>query len=110
LYNTQEVLYKRLEPFKTALKKALIASPAVNFDESGVHVQIRLHWLHGASTATFTYYTIHAKRGRIAMEAAGILSSFTGTAVHDGWFAYWSYTLCTPHHERERIAMKENTQ
>jgi len=48
------------------------------------------------------------------MVAAGILPTFTGTAVHDGWSAYWTYThcthaLCNAHHERELIAAEENT-
>ncbi len=115
LYNTQQVLYTQLESFEMAVKKAVIASPVVNFDETGMHVQAKLYWLHSASTATLTYYTVNPKRGRLGMEAAGILASFTGTAVHDGWAPYWSYTLChhalcNIHHERELIAVEENTQ
>ena len=49
------------------------------------------------------------------MEADGILASFTGTAVHDGWGPYWSYTLCRhalchSHHERELIDVEESTR
>ena len=115
LYNTQQMLYTQLEPFEKAVQQAVIASPVVNFDETGLHVLVQLYWLHSASTAKFTYYTIHPKRGRLAMEAAGILAGFTGTAVHDGWGPYWSYTLCrhalcNVHHERELIAVEENTQ
>ncbi len=115
LYNTQQVLYTQLEPFETSVKQAVITSPVAHFDETGLHVQGKLYWLHSASTARFTHYTMHPKRGRLAMEAAGILASFTGTAVHDGWAPYWSYTLCRHalchgHHERELIAVEENTQ
>jgi transposase len=44
-----------------------------------------LPWLHVASTERLTDYTVHARRGQAAMDAAGILPGFTGRAVHDHW-------------------------
>lgn len=95
-----------IEPSVEAVQALLRASEVLHVDESGLRVQGKLHWLHGASTDTLTHYDVHAKRGQEAMEAAGILSHFTGTAVHDHWKPSCKYNacrhaLCNAHHLRE---------
>ena len=61
------------------------------------------HWLH--VTASHVHYSVHEKRGILAMDAAGNLPNFTGVAVHDHWKPYWHYpcqhALCNAHHLRE---------
>ena len=49
---------------------------------------------------------MHAKRGKVAMDQAGVLPRFVGVAVHDGWAPYWRYedvrhALCGAHLLRE---------
>jgi len=41
--------------------------------------------VHSASTRLLTLFTVHRRRGVEAMDAAGVLPGFTGTAVHDRW-------------------------
>ena len=102
-------LDEALAPFETHVKALLGGAPVVHFDETGVRVAGRLHWLHSASTAWLTWYGIHAKRGRTALDAFGILPVFRGQAVHDGYTSYFHYPcahiLCNAHHGRELVFM-----
>jgi transposase len=72
-----------IRPTLDSIKQGLLASPVVHCDESGVRVEGRLHWLHTVGTAGLTHYAIHPKRGRVGMQAIGILPHFRGRAVHD---------------------------
>jgi transposase len=72
----------------------------------------RLHWVHSASTPLLSWFTVHPKRGVVAMDAAGVLPGFGGVAVHDGWSPYWRYqgashALCAAHLLRELEAAAE---
>jgi transposase len=97
--------------FAATVRDLLAAAPVAHFDETGARVAGRLHWVHSASTGSLTWQTVHPKRGRAAMDAAGVLPSFRGVAVHDGWSPYWHYqathALCGAHLLRELEAVAE---
>ncbi|MGK5095112.1 IS66 family transposase [Deltaproteobacteria bacterium TL4] len=106
LLKANEDLAVELLPFREETLKQLIASNVVNFDESGLRVINKLHWLHVARTETLTLYHVDPKRGQEAMDSMGILPEFEGTAVHDHWKSYFNYeqashSLCNAHHLRE---------
>ena len=44
----------------------------------------RLHWIHVTCNDTWTLLHPGRKRGRVAMDAAGVLPDFRGIAIHDG--------------------------
>jgi transposase len=98
-------LYEKLADFELTIKQRLTESHQANFDESGMRVKKKLHWLHVASTEQLTHFEIHEKRGIEAMEAIGILPQFKGRALHDHWQSYFHYAcnhgLCNAHHLRE---------
>lgn len=100
-----------LKPFTTQLKDVLVASPVNYFDETGLRVDKSLYWLHVASNEQFTYYTIHKKRGKEAMDEMDILPHYQGYAVHDHWKSYYRYqcehVLCNAHHLRELTFVEE---
>ena len=91
--------------FAQVVREGLAAAPVAHFDETGARVAGRLHWVHSASTSLLSLFTVHAKRGKVAMDAAGVLGGFAGVAVHDGWAPYWRYdvthALCGAHLLRE---------
>jgi transposase len=101
----------RLAAPVAAIGQALVASAVAHADETGMRVGGALQWLHVLCTATLTFYAVHAKRGRDALAAIGLLTSFRGTLVHDHWSAYATYScqhaFCNAHHLRELIAIAE---
>lgn len=110
--NVDEKLFEKLEPFEKSLKTYLLAARVLHFDETGMRCEKKLYWVHVASSQLATLYTIHAKRGQEAMNAAGILPQFKGTAVHDHWLPYFAYHqathgLCNTHHLRELTFIHE---
>ena len=105
---------EQLIPVETQIKAALIASDVVHFDETGMRVEAKLHWLHTAGTPLLTYYKMHPKRGSKALEAIGILPVFEGLAMHDAYASYWLYddcwhALCNAHLLRDLTAIAEET-
>lgn len=93
-----------------AVRTALTAADVVHFDETGFRVAGKLAWVHSASSGKFTLITVHPKRGRQAMDAAGVLPVFAGVAVHDAWAPYDTYAqaahaLCNAHTLRELQAV-----
>ncbi len=97
-----------VEQIKEQLKKTSLA----HFDETGISVMAKRHWLHAASTDKLTYYDVHVKRGTEAMDDIGILPNFYGRAIHDFWKPYLTYDncthgLCNAHHLRELIFLHE---
>jgi transposase len=96
--------------FSERVAAALIASPVVHFDETGLRVAASLHWVHSASTDRYSLITVHPKRGVAGIDHAGVLPAFDGVAVHDAWAPYDTYTaathaLCNAHVLRELVAV-----
>lgn len=81
-----------LGEFLTQVTTRLAAAPVVHFDETGLRCRGRLAWLHSASAPSWSLLFAHRRRGVEAMNAMGVLPAFTGTAVHDAWAPYDTYT------------------
>jgi transposase len=102
----------RLGRFLEHAREQIAGSPVAGFDETGFRVEGRLHWVHCARTGKYTLLMVHPRRGKQAIEAMGVLPSFSGVAVHDAWAPYDSYTaaghqLCCAHARRELQAVTD---
>lgn len=113
LVNFTKETFNDLAEFERKVKSLLCSSEVLHVDETGMRRMGKTHWLHGAGTKSATFFAIHHKRGKEAMDTIGILSNFFGTMVHDGFFSYFSYeqaehSLCNAHHLRELKNVYEN--
>lgn len=66
-----------------AIGKALVTAGVLHADETGFRVAGRLACVHSASSGKFALVTVHGKRERETMDAAGVLPAFGGVLVHD---------------------------
>jgi transposase len=78
-----------------AIRAALASAGVLNADETGNRVAGKLAWVHSASSGKFTLVTVHARRGREAMDAAGVIPAFAGVLVHDAWAPCDTYDQAT---------------
>jgi transposase len=105
VYNFNKQGYDLLKPVEEKTKELLKKSPILHSDETGISCDKTLQWLHVASTSFLTYYLIHAKRGKDAMDDMGILSDYKGRVIHDFWKPYFRYDvlhgMCNAHTIRE---------
>jgi transposase len=112
--STLECGYHLAEVIEHQSMASLREADTVHFDETGVRVEGKLHWLHTAATETHTHLFIHEKRGGEALTSElSVLKDFTGTAVHDCWLPYFNFgdarhVLCGAHLLRELAARAEN--
>ncbi len=102
-----------LAPALKAITEHLVSAEVAHFDETGFRTAGKLAWVHSASTGKFALFTVHAKRGKDGIKAAGILPRFRGIAAHDAWAPYDTFenvaghALCGAHVLRELVAVTE---
>jgi hypothetical protein len=102
-----------LAPALKAITAYLAGADVAHFDETGFRTAGKLAWVHSASWDKYVLVTVHAKRGKDGMKAAGVLPFFTGIAVHDAWKPYDTFenvaghALCGAHVLRELIAVTQ---
>jgi len=104
----------RLEEFLALARTELAGAEVAHFDETGGRVAARLWWIHVSCTDRWTLYHLDERRGKTAMDAAGVLPGFTGIACHDGLVTYRRFdvlhALCNAHHLRELLGIAQATR
>ena len=100
-------------PAIEVIRRALAGADVAHFDETGFRVAGKLAWVHSASSGRHVLVTVHPRRGKDGMDAAGVLPAFAGIACHDAWAPYDCYdavaghALCCAHVLRELTAVTE---
>jgi transposase len=111
LVNNNKRLAQQLQPFIKELKEKLLHQPVLHADETGYYYNGDRNWLHTLCTENHTLYMPHKVRGKLGIDAMGILPDFKGTLIHDFWKPYNKYScnhaLCNVHHLRELTFCEE---
>ena len=108
-------IIKDAEPAGEFIREKIASFDVLNCDETGVNVEGKLHWLHCICNPMWSYFTIHKKRGSVAMDEIGILPGLDScTLIHDFWSSYLKYSnvehaFCNAHIERELVYAFETT-
>lgn len=114
LYTSRDRCFAELAPVEALIGAQIAQADVLHCDETGLRVNGKLWWLHVASTDGLTYYFVHTKRGKAAMDAMAILPEYDGISVHDGLKSYAQYdcdhALCNAHHLRELAFITERYQ
>lgn len=113
LISVQTALHEQLVPIEQHIKAQLTQAVVCHFDETGVRVGGKLHWLHVASNEAYTHLFIHSRRGQDALlSPQSIFSACLNWTVHDCWASYFTagkgrHALCGAHLLRELAALIE---
>ena len=103
--------YERLEESERQIKEGLLGSKVIHCDETGIRCANKTQWVHVTCNERFTYYFLHLKRGKEAMDEIGILPRYKGNCVHDRWSSYERYecehSYCNVHLLRELRFVEE---
>ena len=112
----QEMLSKAAALVKAPvehIRRKVTQLPVTHYDETGMRVAGKLHWLHCACDDQWRYYTVQEKRGQEGMTDMDVLSNAHGVAVHDFWKPYQKFdnvrhAMCCAHLERELVYAQES--
>jgi len=115
LQSARQEHYEALAPFEERLVEILPQEPVLHADETSVMIAKVRHWLHVLCTPLLTFFSIHASRGKAALEVVGIIPRFTGWLMHDFHSTYLSFenclhTFCKSHLLRELVFLFEQHQ
>ena len=112
LVSWQEAIAGNLSGAVEGIRGLVAASPVIHVDETGMRAGGVNHWAHTASTDKAVHYHFDRRRGHEAIDRAGVLPGFKGTAVHDRFAAYDKYdgcahSLCWAHLSRDLKHLSE---
>lgn len=113
ILNNTARCYDNLEQTERFIKENIIVARVSHYDETGVRVAGKIHWLHVACTLLYSFFFVHSKRGQLALDQANIIAQVQNWMVHDCWESYFAYkkgkhALCGAHLIRELRALTQS--
>ena len=111
--SANQMLYEALAPIEDQIKKHILESEVVHFDETGLQADGKRQWVHTACTEFFCFLFLHVNRGKKALaDVMSVLKDYKNWAVHDCYATYFTFTdckhaICNAHILRELQALKE---
>lgn len=105
-------LAEKINPAVGKIREQINRISVLNCDETGLRVAGSLHWLHCLCNERWSYFALHKKRGKKAMDDIGILPGYNKIMVHDFWKPYYKYdsathAICNAHIIRELVYAEE---
>jgi transposase len=102
---------RTLSPTMEQIGEVLLRSRVLHVDETSIHVNGKVHWVHEHGTSHLTLYRWHGKRGAEGIEAVSLVPRYQGRMMHDRWTSYDRYccthSLCGAHLIRDAIFVAE---
>jgi transposase len=102
----------KLQPTLECISDLLKHSKLLHVDETSVHVDGKVHWVHEHGSTWLTLYRWHRKRGAEGIEAVSLIPQYRGRMMHDRWYSYDRYpcthSLCGAHLIRDTIFVAEH--
>ena len=94
LTQAQATLAHQLVPLESHIGQQIQQAQVVHFDQTGLRVAGKLHWLHVACTELWTYLFVHPSRGQKALQSPeSLFEGCTNWLVHDCWSSYFTTTV-----------------
>jgi transposase len=101
-----------VQPSLECIGEGLLRSRVLHVDETSVHLDGRVQWVHEHGTRWLTLYRWHSKRGAEGIEAVSLIPGYRGRLMHDRWTSYDRYpclhSLCGAHLIRDAIFVAEH--
>ena len=101
--NIRTALSQKLDGTVQRIKQKLIESKVLCVDETGIHVDGKLNWVHIFCNAEYTFFSYAMKRSGHCNDQDGILAFFIGILVHDHFVGYYKNRAATHSECNEHI-------
>jgi len=93
--NAIDALAKNLSGFENELVAYMIKAMQAHFDETGININGKNHWMFVMSDEFVSLFKAHLNRSQKALDDIAVYPNFTGLAIHDCYEMYFSNENCT---------------